>query len=50
METLYTSDGCSYCGMSKDTVTTLRTELGLTTTFITKAEYDAWLLAHPSPF
>lgn len=43
---LYTSDGCAYQGMSDEMVTSLRTELGRTTTFITKAEYDAYILAH----
>lgn len=43
----YTSDGCRYEGMSQDTVTGLRAELGLTTTFVDEATYDAWIAAHP---
>ena len=40
---LYTSDGCSYEGMSEETVTALRTELGRSTTFVTKEEYEAYI-------
>lgn len=36
----YTSDGCGYDGMSKEVITALRTELGCSTTFITKKDYD----------
>ena len=36
----YTSDGCSYTGMSAETVCRLRLELGKETTFITKEEFD----------
>lgn len=38
----YTSDGCSYEGMSADLVTSLRTDLGRSTTFVTKEEYEAY--------
>jgi hypothetical protein len=37
---LYTSDGCSYEGMSAETVIALRTEIGRETVYITKEEYD----------
>lgn len=40
---LYTSDGCAYEGMSEATVIALRTELGRSTTFVTKEEYDAYI-------
>lgn len=40
---LYTSDGCSYVGMSEETVIRLREELGRTTIFITEAEYNQLL-------
>jgi len=43
---LYTSDGTSYEGMDESTVTVLRTELGKSTTFVSEAEYLAYLLAH----
>lgn len=43
---LYTSDGCKYEGMSDVTVTSLRTELGKSTTFVDKATYDAYVMAH----
>ena len=43
---LYTSDGCSYEGMSADIVTALRTELGRSTTYVSKEEYDAYIQAH----
>jgi hypothetical protein len=43
---LYTSDGCSYEGMSAEVVTALRTELGRETVYITKEEYDAYIQAH----
>lgn len=42
---LYTSDGCSYEGMSTEIVITLRTELGRETVFITKEEYNAIITA-----
>ena len=42
---LYTSDGCSYEGMSADIVTALRTELGRETVYVTKEEYDAIITA-----
>lgn len=45
---LYTSDGCSYEGMSADTVTALRTELGRSTIFITKEQYDAIIASLPA--
>lgn len=38
---LYTSDGYSYYGMSEEVVIALRTDIGLSTTFITKAQYEA---------
>lgn len=48
MFTLYTSDGCSYIGMSEETVRTLRTELGRETVFVTKEQYEAIIeAAHP---
>ena len=40
---LYTSDGCSYEGMSQDTVTRLRTELGKDTIFVDKQTYEAYI-------
>jgi len=40
---LYTSDGCSYEGMSEEVVIALRTELGRETTFVTKEEYKAYI-------
>jgi hypothetical protein len=40
---LYTSDGCAYEGMSEEVVTTLRTELGRSTIFVTKEVYDAYI-------
>jgi len=43
---LYTSDGYSYEGMDQETVTRLRTELGLETTYVTKEEYDTYIEAH----
>jgi hypothetical protein len=42
---LYTSDGCSYEGMDEETVTRLRTELGRSTTYVTKEEYDVIIAA-----
>lgn len=36
----YTSDGCSYEGMSEETVCALRAEAGLVTRFVTKEVYD----------
>ena len=38
---LYTNDGCIYEGMSEETVAALRTELGKSTTFVTREEYNA---------
>jgi hypothetical protein len=46
---LYTSDGCAYEGMTSEVVTTLRTELGRETTFVTKEEYDAYIQSLPKP-
>ena len=43
---LYTSDGCSYEGMSAEVVETLRSELGRSTTYVTKEEYEAYIVAH----
>jgi hypothetical protein len=40
---LYTSDGCSYEGMSEEVVIALRTELGRSTTFVSKEEYEAYI-------
>ena len=45
---LYTSDGCSYDGMSEEVVIALRTELNRETTFVTKEEYEAYIAAHQS--
>lgn len=39
----YTSDGCSYTGMAQETVIRLREELGRTTEFITKEQYETLL-------
>lgn len=38
---LYTNDGCSYAGMSAETVTALRAELGRETVFISEQEFLA---------
>ena len=43
---LYTSDGCAYEGMSHETVTRLRTELGCETVYVTKEEYNQYIDAH----
>jgi hypothetical protein len=43
----YTSDGCSYEGMSEEVITSLRTELGRETTFVTKEEYDTYIQSLP---
>lgn len=40
---LYTSDGCSYEGMSDAIVTALRLELGKATTFVDQATYEAYI-------
>jgi len=40
---LYTSDGCAYEGMSAEVVTALRLELGRTTAYVTKEEYEAYI-------
>lgn len=37
---LYTSDGCTYEGMSEETIGALRAELGKSTVFVTKETYD----------
>lgn len=37
----YTSDGCSYSGMSQETIMALRNELGRETTFVDKATYES---------
>lgn len=42
---LYTADGYSYDGMSQALVTTLRTALGLSTTFVDEATYDTFVAA-----
>ena len=42
----YTSDGCSYEGMSAEVVVTLRVELGRETEFVDQATYEAYVLAH----
>jgi hypothetical protein len=44
---LYTSDGCSYEGMDKETVIALRSELGRLTTFVSKEEYDNYIQSLP---
>lgn len=46
MESLYTSDGRKYEGMSQATVQALLTAAGLTCTFVTKEEYDVFLATH----
>lgn len=38
---LFTSDGCTYEGMSEAKVIALRLELGRATTFITELEFNA---------
>lgn len=43
---LYASDGCSYEGMSAETVSALRTELGRSTTFVSKEEYEEYVAVH----
>lgn len=43
---LYTSDGCSYAGMTEAVVTALRADLGCTTTFVSETDYLAYLDAH----
>lgn len=43
---LYTSDGYAYQGMSAELVTSLRSELGKSTTFVDKETYDALVLAN----
>jgi len=42
----YTSDGCTYFGMDQDTITSLRTELGLSTVFVDQATYDSFVAAN----
>lgn len=42
---LYTSDICSYEGMSQETVTRLRTELGRETVYITEEAYNVLIAA-----
>jgi hypothetical protein len=46
MNTLYTSDGCSYSGLTEEIVITLRSELGQSTTFVSKETYDAYVIDH----
>lgn len=41
MDTLYTSDGCTYSGMSQETVERLRGELGRTTEWVTKEQSES---------
>lgn len=43
---LYTSDGFAYFGMDESTVTALRSELGRSTTFVTKDIYDQYLATY----
>lgn len=43
---LYTSDYCSYEGMSAEVVIALRAELNQETVFIDKETYDAYVEAH----
>lgn len=40
METLYTSDGLIYTGMSQETVQAMLTEQGSSATFVTKDVFD----------
>lgn len=40
MEELFTSDGCAYRGMDKETVERLRSELGKSTEWVTKEVYE----------
>lgn len=42
----YTDDGCTYEGMSENTIISLRADLGKPTTFVDKATYDAYTAAH----
>lgn len=48
METLYTADGCSYTGMTRETVERLRAELGCKTEWVSKEVYDSFLDAQRS--
>lgn len=41
----YTSDGCKYSGMAKETIERLRAELGRETTFVEREAYEAFLKA-----
>lgn len=41
----YTTDGCTYFGMDRATVTRLRTAIGLTTTFTDQTTYDSLVAA-----
>jgi len=43
MGTLYTADGCSYTGMTRETVERLRAELGRGTEWVTKEVYESLL-------
>lgn len=42
----YTDDGCSYEGMSEETITSLRTDLGKSTTFVDEATYKAYCISN----
>lgn len=41
MNTLYTTDGYYYIGMSEETIRSLRLEQGKNTTFISQEEFNA---------
>lgn len=43
---LYTSDGSFYEGMDVATITSLRSDLGKATTFISEVQYAAFLIAN----
>lgn len=40
---LYTSDGCTYEGMTEETVMALRAERSLLTRFVSKEVYDKFM-------
>lgn len=41
----YTSDGCAYEGMTQNTITALRQELGKDTHFVTEEDYLMFIAA-----
>lgn len=49
MDTLYTSDGRSYFGMSQETVQSLLDDMNLKSTFVDKATYDAYVAEQQKP-